>query len=415
MKPKRTIRHMAEQKYGEEAGFVKKMISHPKEAFRIYEADLQLALERMEANYAQLERTQSQLRAIIDTSPDALLFLTADRRPVMINARFTDYFGLDDVTILSQTPDELAILLKKLFESSNRLDQSQIWDTSDQEHIFQAELVMTHPCRREFDLSSLPVTNVDLTYIGRLYVWHDMTHEREIARVKATFASMVTHELRSPLTGIKGCLDLLLEDTTDDLSAQKREFLRIVRNETHRMLTLTNDLLDIARLESGSIEWHPASIDLGRLIDEVLSSFRLRWEDKHQSFRVHMPVRIPVVSGDADRVLQILTNLLSNAHKYTPEGGSIDLSIKVFGPVANIAITDTGIGLSEEEQAQIFTPFYRVRTTETRTTGGAGLGLTITRILVEMQGGEIRVSSKPGHGSTFSFTLPLAQENACSA
>jgi signal transduction histidine kinase len=115
-----------------------------------------------------------------------------------------------------------------------------------------------------------------------------------------------------------------------------------------------------------------------------------------------------MVLADAERVTQILSNLLSNAHKYTPEGGHIDLSVEVVGPVACMAVTDTGIGLSTEEQAQIFTRFYRAHNAATEVASGTGLGLAITRSLVEMQGGEIQVSSEPGHGSTFRFTLPLA-------
>ena len=115
-----------------------------------------------------------------------------------------------------------------------------------------------------------------------------------------------------------------------------------------------------------------------------------------------------MVLGDADRVTQILSNLLSNAHKYTPEEGHIDLSVEVAGPMAAIAVTDSGIGLSPEEQFRLFTRFYRAHNTVTEVGGGTGLGLAITRSLVEMQGGEIQVTSEPGHGSTFRFTLPLA-------
>jgi signal transduction histidine kinase len=115
------------------------------------------------------------------------------------------------------------------------------------------------------------------------------------------------------------------------------------------------------------------------------------------------------VLGDANRGKQILTNLLTNAHKYTPEEGSIDLSVEIVRSVACIAVTDTGIGLSTEEQARLFTRFYRARNPLTKDVSGTGLGLTIVKLLVEMQGGEIQVSSTPGRGSTFLFTLPLAE------
>src|SRR6266700_5004614 len=135
---------------------------------------------------------------------------------------------------------------------------------------------------------------------------------------------------------------------------------------------------------------------------------QLRWETKRQTFTLYLPEPALMVLGDADRVKQILTNLFSNAHKYTPEEGHIDLSVEVVGPFACMAVTDSGIGLSTEEQARLFTRFYRAHNAAAKGVGGTGLGLAITRSLVEMQGGEIQVTSEPGHGSTFRFTLPLA-------
>jgi len=386
------------------------VVTHEQEAFRIHEDDLRAALQRMEINYAQLERTQSQLRAIIDSSPDAILLISPDGRPIKVNQRFTDFFDLDDATVLSQVPDQLMVLIKKLFEYSDSLDHSPVWSTTDHEHPFREALVQVSPSQREFDLVSLPVTNIDHTYIGRLYVWHDMTHEREVDRMKSNLASMVTHELRSPLTCINGFVDLLLtEEIVGTLTTEQREFLTIVQNETHRMLSLTNDLLDLSHLESGTFEWARESLNLNLLIQQLIPSFQLNWETKQQTFTLHLPPQDFIVLGDANRVTQILTNLLSNAHKYTPDGGSIDLSVENIGSVVSIAITDTGIGLSMEEQSRLFTRFYRAHNTTTKSVSGTGLGLTITRMLVEMQGGEIHVSSEPGHGSTFRFTLLVCE------
>ena len=132
------------------------------------------------------------------------------------------------------------------------------------------------------------------------------------------------------------------------------------------------------------------------------------WDARRQTFTLHLPEKAPKVLGDADRVMQILSNLLSNAHKYTPDEGHIDLSVEIAEPIARVEVTDSGIGLSTEEQAKLFTPFYRAHNPAAETVGGTGLGLVITRSLVEMQGGEIQVSSEPGQGSTFGFTLPLA-------
>src|SRR5579859_7178994 len=304
------------------------------EALHSNDARLQAALRRADAHYAQLERTKSQLRAIIDASQEAMLFLSPDGRPLRVNTRFTDFFKLDDTSVLSQSADELMALLKGLFEASDSLDRTLDWTTADQEHIFREQMVQAGPIRREFDFSSLPVINVDQTYIGRLYVWHDVTPEREVDRVKSEFVSMVSHELRTPLTSIKGYVDLLLTDEAPgELSELQREFLGIVRNNARRLMSLVNDLLDLSRIESGKIELHRKPLDIALLIRELLPSFQEGWNARRQTFSLRLPEKAPMVLGDADRLMQILSNLLSNAHKYTPEGGHIDLSVEIAEPV----------------------------------------------------------------------------------
>ncbi len=201
----------------------------------------------------------------------------------------------------------------------------------------------------------------------------------------------------------------MTDQTVGELTEPQREFLEIAQNNSRRLVALINDLLDLSRMESGKIELQRKPLNINLLIHELMPSFQLRWEAKRQTFTSHLPEGDPIVLGDAERVTQILSNLLSNAHKYTPDEGHIDLSVETAGSIACVAITDSGIGLSTEEQAQLFTRFYRARNAVTEAVSGTGLGLVITRSLVEMQGGEIQVSSVPGHGSTLRFTLPLAQ------
>jgi signal transduction histidine kinase len=357
----------------------------------------------------QLNHMQSRLRAIVDASPEAMLFLTPDGIAVEVNTRFTDFFGIDATTVLSQSTDHLTALLKAQFEASVSLDEALAWSTTDQERIFRAQQVQVEPTRREFDFSSLPVINVDQTYIGRLHVWRDVTYERAVDRMKSEFVCLASHELRTPLTSVKGYVDLLLTDqNAGELSELQREFLLIVQNNARRLMNITNDLLNLSRLESGKMELHLEALNITLLIRELMPSFQPSWDAKRQTFTLHLPEEAIKVLGDADPVTQILSNLLSNAHKYTPEEGHIDLFVEAVGSVAWMSVTDSGIGLSTEEQARLFTRFYRAHNAATEATGGTGLGLVITRSLVEMQGGEIQVSSEPGHGSTFRFTLPLA-------
>ncbi|MDQ2906043.1 MAG: cell wall metabolism sensor histidine kinase WalK [Chloroflexota bacterium] len=379
-------------------------------ALHLSEVRLQGALQRAETYYAQFERTKSQLRAIMDASQEAMLFLAPGGRPLKVNTRFSGFFGVDDTTVLSQTPAQLTVLLKGLFVDGEALDRWLSWSTLDREHIFREQQVQGRRERQDFDLSSLPVTNVDQTYLGRLYVWHDVTQERAVDRMKSEFVSLVSHELRTPLTSIQGYVDLLLTDEdVGTLTALQREFLGIALSNAHRLGRLINDFLDLSHIESGKLVLHCEPFPLVQLIREVSSSFHLSLAAKQQDVTLHLPDPALMVYGDANRMVQVLTNLLSNAHKYTPVGGHLEIAVEIKGTLAHISVIDTGIGLSGEEQAQLFTRFYRAENAATRAIQGTGLGLTITRSLVEMHGGELQVSSTPGVGSIFCFTLPVVK------
>ena len=230
----------------------------------------------------------------------------------------------------------------------------------------------------------------------------------EANRLKTEFVSMVSHELRAPLTAIQGYAELLAEPA--DLPHRERdECLASVKSNAERLLALIDDLLDLARIEAGRIDLHCASIALAPLIDGAARSLRPVIDGKRQTLTVELEGALPTtVWADADRVTQILINLISNASKYTPEGGSISVTARRSDDFATVDVRDSGVGLSAEQQAQLFTRFFRAHPRGATRAGGTGLGLVITRSLVELHGGQITVSSTPDHGSTFSFSLPLA-------
>jgi len=228
---------------------------------------------------------------------------------------------------------------------------------------------------------------------------------QEASRLKTEFVSMVSHELRTPLTSIRGYADLLLEDK--QIVGEERESLTIVKKNAHRMLGLINDLLDLSCMEAGKIELQRANLDLTRVIPEVAGALRPLIEAKRQRLRLDLEDALPAVWADGDRVTQILTNLVSNALKYTPAEGSISVAARRDDGFVRVDVSDTGVGLSTEAQAQLFTKFFRVPDRSPQAATGTGLGLAITRSLVELHGGHITVSSAPGQGSTFTFSLPV--------
>jgi PAS domain S-box-containing protein len=233
---------------------------------------------------------------------------------------------------------------------------------------------------------------------------------QEVDRRKTEFVTLVAHELRTPLTSIAGYIALLLEGQGGPLTEPQREWLGTIGANAGRLVTLTDDLLDMARIEAGKIELKCTPLDLVSLIQEVARALRPQLEGKDQRLTLDLTAALPAIVGDADRIRQILTNLLSNALKYTPSGGGITIAARGGAGCVRVAVQDTGIGLTPDEQAELFTPFFRARHDATQEAGGTGLGLAITRALVELHGGAITATSVPGQGSTFSFTLPTPQE-----
>jgi PAS domain S-box-containing protein len=240
---------------------------------------------------------------------------------------------------------------------------------------------------------------------GAVVTFRDVTQERDGDRAKGEFVSQVSHELRTPLTAIKGHVELLLDDP--HLTDEQRESLRIVRQNADRGTALISDLLDLTRIETGRLRLALDAVNLRILIKEVVASFKPLAEEKNQEIWVDVPPTLRSAWGDPRRVTQVLSNLLSNAHKYTPPGGQIRVTARDELSWIRTEVRDTGIGISPEDQRQLFRSFFRASNRVTREAGGTGLGLALSRSLVELQGGRLTCVSEPGLGSTFAFTLPL--------
>jgi signal transduction histidine kinase len=231
-------------------------------------------------------------------------------------------------------------------------------------------------------------------------------HLQEVRRRQTAVVAHVAHELRTPLTAIIGSLELVLEGNVGPLAGRQRELLDLARRHAERLVDLIEELLDLARLEAGRLELKRGALDLVRLIEDVVQLLGPQLRAKGQQLAIERDQTLPVVLGDPARVTQILTNLLSNAHTYTPPGGRITVRVRGEERCVQVEVQDTGIGIGIEDQAQLFTPFFRAQHSTGQVAGGTGLGLAITRALVEMHGGAITVRSAPGQGSTFSVTLP---------
>lgn len=348
-----------------------------------------------------LEAYRRRAEAILASTGDGLVVFDPDDIVTYVNPAATSLAGLKPAKLLGKPTPLWQMLAMKAEDSFQpAADGSQV-----------REVHIEAPEHRILDVRTDPVLDDQGGYLGYVATLHDVTAEREIGQMKNEFVSTVSHELRTPLTSIKGYIDLILDGEAGEINEIQREFLSIVKQNSDRLVELINDMLDISRIESGRIHLKIQPLDMCDLMAGAVDTFQAVSEQSGHKLIPKAPADLAKAAGDRDRVGQVLMNFISNAIKYSPEGGSVTISAKQEGDSVTVSITDEGIGISKEDQAQLFTKFYRVDSSLTREIGGTGLGLSICKSIIELLGGKVGVKSAAGKGSTFWFSLPVAPKH----
>jgi signal transduction histidine kinase len=229
----------------------------------------------------------------------------------------------------------------------------------------------------------------------------------ELDRLKDEFVLTASHELRSPLTSVQGFAELLMLDK-DSLTPRQRETVEIILDNCRHLVRLLNDLLDLARSDAGRLSIRPQPTEVAPLIEDVVRTMRAQTEAASQSLTEQVEPGLPPINVEADRIRQILVNLLTNAHEYTPEGASIGVTVRTVSAEVEVSVSDNGPGIPSDQLERIFERFTRGDAGLTQRVGGTGLGLAISKSLVELHGGSISAESTVGEGSTFHVRLPIA-------
>jgi PAS domain S-box-containing protein len=349
-----------------------------------------LAREHAEANRSQ---------AILESIADGVIVFDPQGNAFVANPAITHLIERPIDAIIGHDIEEL------MSDEINETDREVILELLD-EHQKRHPSIKIDWGEKTLSISFAPVRGSRGEGTGTVAVFRDFTREAELDRMKSDFVSIASHELRTPLTSIRGYLDLLLMGGPGSVNEQQRNFLQVARDNTRRLHELVNDLLDISRIESGRIELNVQVVSLPKLIHQAAEFLQNQFDERGLYLKLNVPDDVPQLFGDADRITQIITNLLSNAYKYTPEGGAT-VNVSQDKRFIRIDVVDTGVGISEEDQEKLFTRFFRAGDEYVREQSGTGLGLSITKSLVEIHGGQIWVESEPGAGTTFSFTLPL--------
>jgi two-component system phosphate regulon sensor histidine kinase PhoR len=371
-------------------------------------ADLRGTLNRtaqhLEQTMSALEQERNRSAAILTSMAEGVAVMDAQERMVFCNQAFRRIFALGAAPCEGRPMVEL-VREPELLTTVRRALAGKMPEPGE------LERGTVH--RQSFRVTASPLQSGETA--GAALVLHDITDLRRLERVRRDFVANVSHEFKTPLTAIQGFAETLLGGALED-KTNNRRFLEIIRTHAARLARLTDDLLELARIEAGRIELDRREVSLAEIIEHGNLQLDLR-----------VPDDLPDVYADPRRLREILQNLLDNAAQYTPSGGQIWIEARLVAAAngaagapdasnaaTGIAVTvgDTGIGIPHSDQERIFERFYRVDAARSREAGGTGLGLAITKHLVELHGGRIWVESEVGSGSEFHFSVPIARENA---
>jgi PAS domain S-box-containing protein len=364
--------------------------------------------ERRQAEEA-LRESETRLRAILTSIADGVVATDPDGRIVSINPAMERLGGWSHLEVRGHPQAEVFPLLDangRPISTEKRFLLEAIRSRAVvASHGFDVTLLARDGRRVPVSVTAAPILDSTGALLGGVKVVRDVSHEREVDQIKSSLVSTVSHELRTPLTMIRGFAELLL---ARDLPQEKgREALEQINTAAERLSRLIDDLLSVARIDSGSHAVRVEPIEVVEVVHDALAGVPFA-----QQVELDIDPGIPPVVADRDMCVQILTNLVSNAVKYSPQMAPVSLRARCEDDTVEVSVQDRGIGMTGQEMEQLFQKFYRVDRPEVRAVGGTGLGLYITKNLVELQGGRIWVESDPQHGSSFTFSLPAAAETA---
>ncbi len=379
-------------------------------------------LADLAAKTSEQEETLSYLTAIINNMPDGLLVTNAQSRITLVNPALVTMLGRTEQELMGQhcsqvLPEQLAPLYAGFGDDAELPATTQLeLKGGGTGSAVGAVIHRKQTAAKRQD-----------ECIGNLVIVRDVTSEKEIERMKDEFISTVSHELRTPLTSIIGFTRVIrkkLEEQifprlidrdarTDRTVAQVSESIEVIIAEGERLTDLINDVLDLAKMEAGKIEWRYEPATVGDLIDRATAAISPLYEQKGLALRREIPADLPVITCDPDRIIQVVINLLSNALKFT-DSGTVTIRAGVSGPGRlageglRVTVIDTGIGIAEEDRSRVFEKFKQVGDTLTDRPKGTGLGLPICRQIVEYHGGVIWAEQGVEGGSIFAFELPCS-------
>jgi PAS domain S-box-containing protein len=386
-------------------GVIRNAIIHKinEDKIKEYHSNLErLVKERTE----QLEAEKELLAVTLSSMSDGVVAVDVEKRIVLFNRVVEDLTGWSFSEVQDRKVDEVFKVIKeKTGEYVNDIVDKVIASGQVEVGTEQDCLITKTGSCHPVAVSAAAIRNNNGNIVGIVIVLRDVTREREIDQMKSDFISSVSHELRSPLTSIRAYTESILQEP--DMNRQTcEEFLKIIDEESERLARLIDSILEISRIESGRKEINLTEFDIVSVVKRVLSAMRPLAEKKRVKLESSIADGLDLIVADEGRIESVITNLVNNAIKFTPDGGCVGFSVQQQHDQVRISVSDTGVGIPKESLGKIFDRFYRVHRAGSRVQG-TGLGLTIVREIVAMHGGRIEVESEEGRGSSFTVVLPL--------
>jgi PAS domain S-box-containing protein len=347
-----------------------------------------------------ISKEKRKIESMVESMAEGVIMTDENESLLVLNPAAKGMLGISSID--SMTDEGIWNYFRKL--KLGKLYQK----LSDQEGngVVAEDVDLDEPKPVTLRVTSSPVRNHLGERLGVVTILRDITKEKEIDRMKSDFISFVSHELRTPLTIVKGFVTIMLDDASGRFTREQKEQLSYINESIDRLSRIISNLLDISKIEAGKLRLQKESIDVVSLIKKVLRSFGIYAKSKRVKLETSFDSNLPRVLADSDRLTQVLTNLIDNAIKFSNKNAEVFIEAKDGKDVIEVSVADSGIGISSEDFNRIFNKFQRVEKGVSAKLRGTGLGLPISKEIIQLHGGKIWVESEVGKGSKFTFTLP---------
>jgi len=353
-------------------------------------------VDRVKDKMQEISGEKNKIEAIVTSIGDAVIAVNKERRIILFNLAAERTFGIKEDIVLNKS----VIQITKNYKLDELVEVAL-----EKNEIVTEELEMLVPEQRVFRVQIAPIEGVKESTVGVVAVLRDITDIRRLEEMRKEFVGNVSHELKTPLTSIKGYVETLLDSNPDQKVS--RSFLSIIREEANRLQRLIEDLLSLSRLESKSDYASKEQVDMIEVINDTVFLLGEKARRKSIALESDLPNSLPLIDANRDQMSRLIINLVDNAIKYTPKSGKVDIKVYNSNKKIIIEVEDNGIGIPEKDLPRIFERFYRVDKARSRKLGGTGLGLSIIKHIIEEHQGQISVESEPQQGTKFKVELPL--------